>query len=386
MLNFSLRTNGTRRFRLPMSFHIPRMWPFCFTHRGPPRGPNWCQVAAIFAETLAIGQVGLHDRFFDLGGDSLLVAPLLTRIEASEGLEISFVEFTEDPTVEGVCRLLAAPRARPCVTVELEPQEFRIVVRVEPSRPALFCVPGSSGNVAAFFRLARSLGPDQPITAFRLPSRNSGGYRLENFAARYVTEVLTVQPEGPYHLAGVCTGGLVVYEMARQLSAKGKDVGVVALLDCYNHAWAGRIGVVARSRYRLDLLHKRFLYQQRQLREAGLAGAGQYLCSKIGALLRTRRQRAQRLPIPRAAARYVPSVWPGRLILFRVEEPHLDGFSYPEMGWRGTAQGGIVIHDLPGSHLAMLSEPNVGLVAQRLLAALQRVELPSLAPLGGSAG
>jgi thioesterase domain-containing protein len=41
------------------------------------------------------------------------------------------------------------------------------------------------------------------------------------------------------------------------------------------------------------------------------------------------------------------------------------------MGWRGAAQGGIVLHNIPGSHLAMLSEPNVTLVAARLLAALQ---------------
>jgi aspartate racemase len=270
-----------------------------------------------------------------------------------------------------VCQILAAPRARPSGAAESDQRELRVVVRAEPSRPALFCVPGSTGNVAAFFQLARSLGPDQPLTAFRLPSRDSGSYRLEELAARYVAEVLAMQPEGPYHLAGVCTGGFVVYEMARQLSAKGKQVGVLALLDCYNHAWAAGAGVLARSGYRLDLLRKRFLYQQRYLRQAGLAGAGQYFRAKLGALLRTRQQRVQRLPIRHAAAQYVPPLWPGSLVLFRVAEPHVDGFNYPDMGWRGAAQSGIVLHDIPGSHLAMLSEPNVTLVAERLLAALK---------------
>jgi acyl-CoA synthetase (AMP-forming)/AMP-acid ligase II/thioesterase domain-containing protein/acyl carrier protein len=336
-----------------------------------PRSKTERRIAAIFAEMLAIGPVGLQDSFFDLGGDSLLATGLLTRIEASEGLEISFVEFTADPTVGGVCQILAAPRARPSGAAESDQRELRVVVRAEPSRPALFCVPGSTGNVAAFFQLARSLGPGQPLTAFRLPSRDSGSYRLEELAARYVAEVLAMQPEGPYHLAGVCTGGFVVYEMARQLSAKGKDVGVLALLDCYNHAWAAGVGVLARSGYRLDLLRKRFLYQQRYLRQSGLVGAGQYLRAKFGALLRTRRQRVQRLPIRHAAAQYVPPLWPGSLVLFRVAEPHVDGFGYPDMGWRGAAQGGIVLHNIPGSHLAMLSEPNVTLVAARLLTALQ---------------
>ncbi len=333
------------------------------------------RLAAIFAGTLAVGPVGLHDRFFDLGGDSSLCAVLLARIAASEGMEISFVEFTADPTVEGVSKLLAAPPEQPSASLQSAPQEFHLVVSAEPSTPALFCVPGSFGDLAAFFSLARSLGPGQPLTAFRLPPRGSGGYRLEELAARYVAELLALQPEGPYHLAGVCTGGFVVYEMARQLSTTGKDVGLVALLDCYNHAWAGRIGALARSHYRLQLLYRRFLYQQRKLRHAGISGAGPYLRRKIGALLATERQRIQRLPIRSAAARYLPPVWPGSLALFRVEEPHVGGFDYPDMGWRGMAQGGIVLHDLPGNHLEMLSEPNVKLVAEKLLAALQETEL-----------
>ena len=351
-----------------------------------PRSGTEKRLAAVFADALAIQHVGLHDNFFDLGGDSLLCTILLARIEESEGTELPFVEFAEDPTVEGVCKLLATPREQPSLNLGLPRQEFRVVVSAGSSRPALFCVPGSSGNVAAFFRLARSLGPDQPVTAFRLPPRGSGGYRLEELAARYVAEVMLVQPQGPYHLAGVCTGGLVVYEMARQLSVKGRDVGMVALLDSYNHAWTGGGGVIARSGYRLDLLYRRFLYQQRNLRKAGLAGAGPFLRSKIRALLGTWRQRVQRLPIRRAAARYVPPVWPGSLVLFRVEEPHVAGFGYPDMGWRGMAQGKIVVHDLPGSHLVMLSEPNVELVAQHLLAALQRPEWSAIASRNSSAG
>ncbi len=350
-----------------------------------PRSKAEKRIAALFDETLAVGQVGLHDSFFDLGGDSLLAASLLTRIGASEGRGISFVEFALAPTVSGVCTLLAAPPEQSSGIAESRPGEFRVVVREDPSKPALFCVPGSSGNLAAFFHLARSLGPDQPLTAFRLPPGDAGNYRLEELAARYVAEVLAVQPEGPYHFAGVCTGGFVVYEMARQLSAQGKEIGVLALLDCYNLAWADGIGVLARSGYRLDLLRRRFLHQQRNLRQAGLTGAAQYLGSKFVALFKTRRQRVRRPPIRRAVTRYVPPVWPGGLVLFRVEEPHVDGYDYPEMGWRGFVQGGIVIHDLPGDHLVMLAEPVVGLVAQRLLAAMS-VGQPGVASMGGNAG
>jgi len=349
-----------------------------------PRSKAEKRVAAIFAGTLDAGRVGLHDNFFDLGGDSLLAALLLARIEAAERLEISLVEFTENPTVDGVCKLLASPP--PCGTAPSRRQELRVVITTGSSRPSVFYVSGATGSMAGCFHLARSLGPDRPFTALRLPSREASGNRLEELAANYVAEVLASQPEGPYHLVGVCTGGFVVYEMARQLAARGKEVGVLALLDCYNHAWANGAGVLARSGYRIDLIRRRFLYQQRTLRNAGLARMGPYIRSKFAELFRTRWQRMRRLPIRHAVAQYAPPVWPGSLALFRVEEPRVEGFNYPEMGWAGLAQGGIVAYDIPGSHATMLSEPAVGFIAERLLDLLKRAESSGVECLGASSG
>jgi thioesterase domain-containing protein len=97
-------------------------------------------------------------------------------------------------------------------------------------------------------------------------------------------------------------------------------------------------------------------------------------------------QKVRRLPIRDAAAQYVPLGWPGSLMLFRVGEPRVDGFDYPDMGWRGLAQGAIVIHEIPGNHLAMLSEPNVALVAERLLASLERAESSIVASVRSGTG
>jgi acyl-CoA synthetase (AMP-forming)/AMP-acid ligase II/thioesterase domain-containing protein/acyl carrier protein len=340
-----------------------------------PRSKTEKQIAAVFAATLGVERVGMRDNIFDLGGDSLLTAVLLARIEELHAVKILSLEFAEDPTVAGVCRILDAPRARPSPSGRSENGGLRVVISSGQSSSALFCVPGSSGGVAGFYHLARRLGREQAVTAFRLPAPDSGMYSLEELAARYVAEILAVQPEGPYHLAGVCTGGFVVYEVARQIAAKGKEVGLLALLDCYNHAWASGLGVLARSGYRLDLIRRRLLYQQRNLRRAGRMGAARYLRSKLAALLDTTRLRwAEHRPIRHAAAQYVPREWPGRLDLIRVEEPHVDGFDYPDMGWHGLARGGITIHDVPGNHLTMLSEPNVRFVAERLRAALKQAD------------
>jgi len=360
-----------------------------------PRSRMEKQIAAIVADTLGASRVGTSDSVFDLGADSLLVAMLLARIKESEGTEISFLQFAEDPTVAGLCRLAGI---RPSQPVH---DKLRVVVRPGDGGPALFCVPGSAGNMAGFFQLARRLGLGQAVTAFRLPSWDSG-YRIEELAARYVADMMEAQSEGPYHLAGFCTGGFVAYEMALQIRARGGEVGVLALFDCYNHARTGGRSWFRRLACRYDLLRRRFLYQRRNIAKRGVRDAIGYLRPKFVTLLETTRNRSvertyrllagagvkthdPRLAIRLAASRYVPRVWPGKLDLFRVDEPHVDAYPHSEMGWTGLAEGGIELHDIVGSHLTMFSEPQVRIVAERLLELLERatVERPAARVVAG---
>jgi thioesterase domain-containing protein len=139
---------------------------------------------------------------------------------------------------------------------------------------------------------------------------------------------------------------------------------------------------------RLDLLRRRFLYQQQNIGRKGVSGAVRYLRPKFAALLETTRNRwaervyaliagagvktsDPRLAIRFAASRYAPPACPGRLDLFRLGEPHVDAYDYPEMGWQGLSQGGIAVHDLAGNHLTMFSEPQAGAIAEWLLKALR---------------
>ncbi len=345
------------------------------------------EVASMFAGALGVRRAGLRDNFFDLGGDSVLAAMLLTQLRGRMGIEIPLLAFLQDPTVAGVCESLESGSGR-------ESSELGLVVRGGQS-PALFCIPGSHGNLVGFFRLAQHLGERQPVTAFQLPSVRASGatYSIQEIAASYLEEMLAAQPEGPYHLAGACTGGFVAYEMARQLRAKGKAVGVLALMDCYNHAWADRLGSGEKLGYRLRLVRKRIDYHRRGLRAQGIGGAAAYLQPRVIAFGQGARERSEewahdllvrlRLPLPaglrndprlairRAATHYDPPDWPGALELFCVQEPRADAYDYPEMGWQGKALGGTRVHQLPGSHMAMLSEPSVLVLARELRAALE---------------
>ncbi|HYJ98666.1 MAG TPA: thioesterase domain-containing protein, partial [Burkholderiaceae bacterium] len=57
--------------------------------------------------------------------------------------------------------------------------------------------------------------------------------RIEPMAAHYVSEIRSMQPQGPYRLGGTCFGGVVAYEMARQLRAAGETVDLLFVLEAW---------------------------------------------------------------------------------------------------------------------------------------------------------
>jgi thioesterase domain-containing protein len=293
-----------------------------------------------------------------------------------------------------LCDYIAADKSG----VSRQPKnDLQVIVRSNRAEPHLFCIPGSYSDISGFFNLARHLPQEQPVVAFRLPEPTSptGAHRLEEVAARYVREAIEIQRDGPYHLAGVCVGGLIAYEMAVQLADRGKTVGLLALLDCYNQAYASAFSLPRKLSYRVRLLTERMHYQARQLRTAGVPHALGHLRDKMAIFSETAASRAgewmhrllphagitppkrlmsSRVAIRRAMYDYHPPRWSGPLQLFRVEEPRVDAYDYPDMGWQGFIDGAITIHDVPGSHRTFLGEPDVRFVAERLRSCLEQVK------------
>jgi pimeloyl-ACP methyl ester carboxylesterase len=82
--------------------------------------------------------------------------------------------------------------------------------------------------------LSAYLGPRQPLYSFKHQGRLGERIELrtvESIAAHYLSEVLRVQSQGPYHLSGYSFGGTVAFEMARLLQRLGLEVGLLFLVD-----------------------------------------------------------------------------------------------------------------------------------------------------------
>ena len=142
----------------------------------------------IWEAVLRVRPIGIHDNFFDLGGDSLLALRLFTRIEKVTGKRLPLATLLRAPTVATLAPLLAG-------TGEVS---WRSLVAIQPAgdRPPLFCVPGVGGNAVGYHALAHHLGTDQPVYGLQargLDGRTEPFFRVEDMAAHYVREILVVR-------------------------------------------------------------------------------------------------------------------------------------------------------------------------------------------------
>jgi NAD(P)-dependent dehydrogenase (short-subunit alcohol dehydrogenase family)/acyl carrier protein len=80
------------------------------TPYAPPETEIERQVAAVWAELIGTVQVGIHDSFYELGGDSLLATRIVTRLRDRLGLAISLRAFLESGTVAELARRLEETR------------------------------------------------------------------------------------------------------------------------------------------------------------------------------------------------------------------------------------------------------------------------------------
>jgi amino acid adenylation domain-containing protein/non-ribosomal peptide synthase protein (TIGR01720 family) len=182
----------------------------------------------IWQEVLGRSPIGIDDDFFALGGHSLLAVTLLVRIRQRFGRDLPLATLFAGPTVERLAVLLRQGR---------EPGERSALVEIKPGTgPALslFCLHPASGSVLCYAELAKGLEPPRAVYGLQVPEAAAGeppAAALEEIAARYLALVRQLQPAGPYLLLGWSMGGVLAFEMARQLRRRGERVELLALLD-----------------------------------------------------------------------------------------------------------------------------------------------------------
>lgn len=192
-----------------------------------PRSETEQQLAEIWCGVLRIKEIGIHDNFFDLGGNSLLAVALFQEIEQKLSVSLPLSSLLQNPTVEQLTHTI-------CQDEDSTIWSSLVPIHTNGTKPPLFCIHGGGFNVLIYHDLAKHLGADYPVYGIQAQGLDGstvlhGSY--EEMATDYIRHLQTVQPEGPYFLSGVSSGGVIALEMAQQLHAQGHKVALVAMYD-----------------------------------------------------------------------------------------------------------------------------------------------------------
>jgi acyl carrier protein len=184
-----------------------------------PRDELEQQLVELWEATLGIQPIGIRDNFFELGGYSLLAIRLFADIQSRFDQDLPPNLLFQAPTVEALANVLRQDDWASNWT-------SLVPIQSQGTRPPLF-FHGGAADALTWANFARKLGPDQPFYALERPDLN--GPPLEDdsvqaIAVLALADIRTVQPHGPYHLAGHCFGGMVMLEVAQQLRAAGETV------------------------------------------------------------------------------------------------------------------------------------------------------------------
>lgn len=344
-----------------------------------PRDELELQLTKIWEKVLGIQPIGVRDNLFELGGHSLLAAHLSDQIEKAFNKNLPLATIFQAPTVEQLANILRQDASS-------APRLSLTAIQPNGAKPPLFLCEG----VSIYRPLIPYLGPEQPLyglVASIRDGKHGPSNRVEALAAHYIQEMRTLQPEGPYFLAGLSFGGMIAYEMAQQLVAQGHYVALVTLFD-----------TILPDAYRVLPLHERVCFHSSKLFGLGLT----YVLEQVKARLQRLKERSMRIyskfhlgrggPVPHtleyfamlelndeAGRNYVPRVYPDQVTLFKASDRVDAATAYvdPDLGWGQLAAGGLEIYEVPGDHLTMLKEPHVQVLAEKLRDCLDKAQARS---------
>lgn len=335
-----------------------------------PRTTTEQQVADIWKKYMGLDRIGIFDDFFELGGHSLIAVEIMTELQQQTGKQLPLASLFQHATIEKLALLLQ---------MDGKSVSWDSLVPIKPlgDKMPLYIVHGAGLNVLLFNTLAMNMDSNQPV--FGLQAKGLNGIdepfnRMEDIAGHYVDEIMAQNPDGPYALAGYSFGGIIAYEMTKQLEARGKQVKMLAMFDTYAYRsdhydiWPKKYFNRARFltmqvlysfvllaespkrtvEYKTEMLRRRaveFFWRMKYGKEQRQDGFSGY-------------SRKIDLMNAEAERNYNLTPYPVRIELFRAEKRtfYMDDFEY--LGWKPYALKGVNIHEIPGEHNFIFAPPN----------------------------
>ena len=361
------------------------------------------KLTAIWQRLLGLQRVSAQDDFFEIGGHSLLAVRMVSEIEKAFRRRLPVAALIQAPTIAQLAKLLE-PEAKPKAAAAKAPRKEQekaarpalreLDVSVVPAeKQPLFCVatfPTSPDEVPAlaYRHFASALASARQLEVLQ-PPELIGTHCQESIlgiARQLIHEMKSIQPRGPYRLAGYCVGGEIAYEMASELQARGEQVTVLLLLEAINQQALTRrtttpaLAVQARGNF--DSAFERFAkagplltkLRGRAEREGtrALIRAGWMLCRRTNTrqpeLLQALLRKDQLFLSSLVAETLQPRRYYGKVVVVSARDSIPRRLLGPDLGWSRVVSGQLELREVSGDHEEIVKQPQ----AQQLLEAVKR--------------
>lgn len=170
--------------------------------------------------------ISIKDNFFTIGGDSLLAIRLFAELADNLGENIPLVLIFQAPTIEQLANILR-------VKGYSIPESCVIALKSQGSKPPLFFI----NSISYAQKLGVLMNEEQPfycLNLFGLTTffeKKISFLTLENIAKKYIDDLQTIQPQGPYFLMTYCADSFLTFEIAQQLNNQGQKVEFIGFID-----------------------------------------------------------------------------------------------------------------------------------------------------------
>ncbi|MCK4840518.1 MAG: amino acid adenylation domain-containing protein, partial [Methylococcales bacterium] len=353
-----------------------------------PRTEIESQLAEIWQQVLNVERIGVHDNFFDLGGHSLLSVRLMAVIQKRFDKELPISSLFQASDIAAQAQLLQQ---------NVKPWTPLVCLQPKGKEPPFFCIHAVGGSILCYQELSQSMGEQRPFYGLQAPNSDAEEYpeTIEELAALYIIEIRSVQAQGPYQLGGWSMGGVIAYEIARQLEQEGEQVSTLVLIESHT---PGAVQAFEQDYIKTHMQHSdgdsETLLLMAFARDLGLGdvekivsrSASQYtLTQQLDVIFKQAKQGGLLLADidseqlhrlfsvfaanVQAMNNYTPQQYQGSIKLFYVNNANR-GVSAPDYakaeGWSELVQGELHTEKVSGDHYSLLRQPNVQILADKL--------------------
>ncbi len=351
-------------------------------------------LSAIWAEVLGLQDVGIHDSFFELGGHSLKATWLISLVRRKFQVDIPLRLVFNSPTVAGLAEYIQAAIGQ-AHRVRAGSGSSIIQIQDAGDTVPLFVMHGLGGDLNFAHRLAPHLAPTQSVYGLHNATEANtceNDCRLEDLAERYVEDLVEFLPEGPYCLTGFSFGGILAYELARQLAIRGLRIGHLAIVDTgpslptdtspagiltyiagflTNAPWWVWDDLLSNSAgYHLRRIWRKAFWFERRLRHLFRPDSMEITVEDLEDVIDLRtlpEDILQKLEFHlRLFQNYQPHPYDGPITLYRARSQPLLCLSKPDLGWAQFAARKVDIIRIPGTHKSITDKDNIRFFANSL--------------------